>query len=330
MENENFRIVQATEIHRYFVVNVIKERWGVSEEEADSEFTRWINNDQNSICYIGLFKVNAQSGKEELMATAVFDTVREESGLNISPYNTLLFVQPKYRGNGFGKLLSEIRYEWALKNGYKIIYLDTLDSGKYHEKVGWKFLKHIEHNDKKFTIMHRILDNKLSFESTRVLSDFAPILKPLAQDFTAIFYQTMLVWCKIIPSDNAQGDRLWEVWLVKIGNKPIGVCGLYTLKGATDTKELWLGWLGIIPELRNLGLGKQIMKHLYDSGKNFGCTKIFSYVDKDGLPLPFYKREGFEVIGTVSEYCAEQGLKNIDGDDFEDGDDFVISKQLVL
>ena len=38
--------------------------------------------------------------------------------------------------------------------------------------------------------------------------------------------------------------------------------------------------------------------------------------------------ETFHIIGTVSQYCKEKGLKNIDGDDFEDGDDYVIAKTL--
>lgn len=172
------------------------------------------------------------------------------------------------------------------------------------------------------------LNNKLSFIQTRNIYDYSEILKPLGNEFTSIFYQTMLIWCKIIPSDNAQNDKLWEVWLVKIGDKPIGVCGLYALSGSTDTKELWLGWLGIIPELRNLKLGNQIMEHLYSFAKSVDCERILSYVDKEGKPLNFYYKQGFKVIGTVETYCYNNGLNNIDGDDFEDKEDFVISKEL--
>ncbi len=168
-------------------------------------------------------------------------------------------------------------------------------------------------------------ENKLTFEQTININDYSEILKPLADDFTAIFYQTMLVWCKVIPSDNAQSDLLWELWLIKLDNKPIGVCGLYTLNGAINTKELWLG---IIPEFRNIGLGVQIMKHLYQFAENVGCERILSYVDKEGKPLSFYKREGFDIIGTVGEYCDKHCLGNIDGDDFEDKDDFVIKKEM--
>lgn len=109
---------------------------------------------------------------------------------------------------------------------------------------------------------------KLSFIQTRNIYDYSDILEPLRKDFDYVFYSTMLCWCKIIPSDNAQGDKLWELWLIKLGDKQIGVCGLYTLQGVETTTELWLGWLGILPELRNQKFGTQVMKYLYDYARS--------------------------------------------------------------
>jgi len=321
MINSNFKTIQAIEFYRGYVISIILKRWGISLEEANSEFDRWLIHDKDSICFIAL-------DGDKPIGTGVFDTVRDEDGMDISPYNTLLWIEPEYRGNGYGRIMSKLRFDWALSKGYQIIYLDTLDAAKYHDKYGWKIVKHLIYEDEEFTIMQLILDDKLSFNQTRNIYEFGPILKPLVEDFDLVFYQTSLVWCKVIPSTHGKTDRLWEVWLVKLGNKPIGICGLYTLNEAKDTNELWLGWLGVIPELRNMGFGKQIMMHLYEKAKDFGCSKILSYVDKGGAPLSFYKREGFTIIGTVSEYCKSNGLKNIDGDDFEDGDDYVIMKEI--
>lgn len=172
------------------------------------------------------------------------------------------------------------------------------------------------------------LNDKLSFIQTKNIYDYSLILKPLAQDFSTIFYQTMLEWCNVITSDSVENNKLWEVWLVKLGDSSIGICGLYTLSGAVNTKELWLGWLGLIPEYRNLKLGSQIMEHLYLFAKNVGCEKIFSYVDKEGKPLNFYKKEGFSLVCTVGEYCDKYCSGNINEDNFEDKEDYVIMKQL--
>ena len=53
----------------------------------------------------------------------------------------LLWIEPKYRGSGYGKLLTEKRIEWALKHSSDdYIYLDTYDAKDYHLKMGWEII----------------------------------------------------------------------------------------------------------------------------------------------------------------------------------------------
>lgn len=175
---------------------------------------------------------------------------------------------------------------------------------------------------------YTMIDTNIYFIQTRDIVKFGPILKPLSKDFTSIFYETVLEWCGVIPRDDYKEGRYWEVWLIYLNGKPIGICGLYTLKESKDLDELWLGWLGIIPEYRNLKLGGEIMTHLYSEARKVGAKKIYSYVGEDGKPLNFYKREGFKVIGNVGEYLKDRGIDYIDGDDFESLNDYVIMKEL--
>jgi len=316
-------IVIATEKHRDYVISIIKIRWELSEDEANFEFDRWMKNDKKSICYVGLID-------DSPMATGVVDFDRNEIiAQDMVPYNTLLYVEPNFRGHGYGNEMTKCRFEYVKNLGYNIIYLDTKDAKNYHLKFGWKIIKELEYDNDIYYIMNFFLyDNKLSFIQTKDIYQYGPILKPLVNDFSFVFYQTILLWCNVIPSIRPNNDLLWEIWLVKFDDKPIGICGLYTLTDAINTDELWLGWLGLLPELRNKNMGHQIMSHLYDYAKTFGCKKILSYVDKEGKPLNFYKKEGFQIIGTVGEYCEKNGIKNIDGDDFEDKDDFVIMKEI--
>ncbi len=165
--------------------------------------------------------------------------------------------------------------------------------------------------------------NDLIFVQSRNIYDYSSIMPSLAEDFGNAFYHTCLTWCQIIP--DTSHNLLWQIWLIKKNNKFIGICGLYTLSGAKNTSELWLGWLGIIPELRNKGLGVYVMQHLYKYAKSVKCKKLFSYVDSVGKPLSFYEREGFEVIGRVNMYCKEN-KKDIK--EFEDPYDWVIMKNL--
>jgi GNAT superfamily N-acetyltransferase len=172
--------------------------------------------------------------------------------------------------------------------------------------------------------------NKLIFKQSKDIKDFRSLIDTLIIDFDYVFLYTILQWCGLANDPNYSKDQYWEVYLYSTKEKPddiIGICGLYSLE-PHDTKELWLGWLGIIPTMRNKGYGKEVMQYLYDIAKSVGCKEIMSYVDKDGKPLTFYKREGFEVLGTVEDFLKESNMSKIDGDSFEDPNDFVIRKYL--
>ncbi len=178
------------------------------------------------------------------------------------------------------------------------------------------------------------MSDLLEFSQSRNIYEYGPILEPLAEDFTELFYHAVLVWCNVI--SDSQPNLVWEVWLIKLNNESVGICGLYSLgnlnkenipvnKNDIKCEELWLGWLGLIPKLRNNGLGQQILEHLIINAKKIGCKRLYSYVDKNGAPLNFYKKHGFEVIGKVKEYCEKN---EVDPDNFCDEQDYIIKKEL--
>ena len=88
---------------------------------------------------------------------------------------------------------------------------------------------------------------------------------------------------------------------------------------------LWLGWFGIIPEYRFQKLGNNVIDFLKEKAREIGATKIMSYVGSEGKPLTFYKRNGFEITGTVGEYIKEH---NMDLSNFEADEDYVIKINL--
>lgn len=166
---------------------------------------------------------------------------------------------------------------------------------------------------------------KLEFKRTRNIYDFGPIIHPLIEEFGLPFAETLFIWCKVTPEFLDPDDcTLWEVWLVKYRNRPVGICGLYSLTESRD--EVWLGWLGILPELRKKGIGKHIMKHLVDRAKKHKANCVMAYVSKEGKPLSFYKREGFKITGRVKDYLKLN--KHVSMDDFEDKNDYIIKKEL--
>ena len=183
----------------------------------------------------------------------------------------------------------------------------------------------------------------VSLTQSRNIKDFRPLIDTLIPDFDYVFLHTILQWCQLAEDPYKNQNKFWEVYLIQPKVKPIkgtsnkwstlehvdaiGICGLYSLI-PNSTEQLWLGWFGLTPDNRNKGMGKEAMQFLYDIARQNGCKEILSYVDKEGKPLSFYKREGFEILGTVGEYLNANRMFQIDGSDFECDDDYVIRKFL--
>src|ERR1035437_1863963 len=138
-------ITQLRPEHIDYVVNIIMDRWDDSKETALLEIERWLANKDNSICFVGII-----DGKP--MATGVFETFStvDES---IPCWNTLLWVEPKHRGNDYGKMMTEKRFEYAQRLGFKTIYLDTVNAKDYHLKCGWETIRTFDKNNEHYTIM---------------------------------------------------------------------------------------------------------------------------------------------------------------------------------
>ena len=165
----------------------------------------------------------------------------------------------------------------------------------------------------------------LTYIQSREIKDYSILLDGLYTDFGDHFCHTILCWCKLMEKQQqTQDPSFWEVWIVKQNNKTIAICGLYSLDNNIDT--LWLGWFGIIPEFRHQKLGNEVIEYLKETAKNIGAIRIMSYVDSNGKPLTFYKRNGFTVIGTVGEYIKEN---NLDLSNFEKEEDYIIKYSIL-
>ena len=163
------------------------------------------------------------------------------------------------------------------------------------------------------------------FQTTR-LKTFRPILEGFIEDFGYSYYHAILSWCGFvdISDDENEKDYFWEVWLIKQRKKIIGISGLYSLN-PDDTSQLWLGWLGVLKEYRNKSIGTFILKELENKAKKVDCKELLVYVDKNGAPLNFYYRNGFEHVCKVGEYVKQN---NLSIDHFEHEEDFILTKKL--
>ena len=161
---------------------------------------------------------------------------------------------------------------------------------------------------------------KITLEQSKNLRSYKPILDGLIDDFGYIYYRAILEWCGFLGKWNG---GFWRVWIIKEGKTVIGICGLYSL--IPGTKELWLGWFGIVPGKRNLGRGSIVLKQLEYKAKRLGCEILRTYVDKTGKPIPFYIKNGFKRVCSVGHFCSKNRL---DLKEFESPNDHILQKRL--
>src|SRR5690554_1186043 len=190
------------------------------------------------------------------------------------------------------------------------------------------------------------------FTLSKNIQDNTPLMNGLYEDFGEAFFSGMLRWCDVVQAGKRRGtgtDVFWQVWIISEAlenapklensatledsallrnetqeNKTIGVCGLYSLE-PHSTAELWLGWFGILPAYRNRKLGSRVLDWLKVEAAQNGAQSLYSYIDKNRRALPFYQRNGFQVLETVGQYMANN---NLDPEDFEDPMDLVIQFEL--
>lgn len=119
-----------------YAASIIKERWKVSDEYVSKKIQKYLSNQDNSICFIAIIN-NTPIGLGVFENTSSIDK-------DLFGWNCLLYIEPEYRGNNYGNLLTEKRFEHAISLGYKEIYLDTYNAKDYHLKFNWIPIKEIK------------------------------------------------------------------------------------------------------------------------------------------------------------------------------------------
>lgn len=95
-------------------------------------------------------------------------------------------------------------------------------------------------------------------------------------------------------------DDKVKYYLAYIEEKIIGMTGMY-IEG---NNEAWLGWFGILPELRNQGYGKLLLEETIKLAKNNGHKVLRLYTDKkaNATAIKLYEKLGF----TGEKYSFEK------------------------
>jgi GNAT superfamily N-acetyltransferase len=95
--------------------------------------------------------------------------------------------------------------------------------------------------------------------------------------------------------------------------KLVGVTGLYL--DAKDEDVIWLGWFGVHPEYRRLGIGSCLLEYTSGEAKRrgFNCLKIYTSLDNGTKAArSLYELHGFSKIKFCKDVESIYYIKNLE------------------
>lgn len=91
-----------------------------------------------------------------------------------------------------------------------------------------------------------------------------------------------------------------QYFVMMDGNRPVGVSGMYSLKG--EENEAWVGWLGVAEDAQGRGYGKKVLEHVVGLARSQGCDTLRlwseNYPEFETAHSMYYKR-GFRFERSV-------------------------------
>lgn len=263
--------------------------------------------------------------KNEIIGFMILNKVKDK-GYAVLDY---LAILPQYRNNKFGTKALQILLEQERENSGIFIEIEKVGLGKnieenllrekrknFYEKIGFKklnfdlFLFNVIYTPYLFSnseddedmIIDEILNIYEAISGKERIEQNCKIIKKLR--FEEISKDNIKVAAKlqyeIFPNSSAYsvykskitGERkdLYIGYIAYMGDKPIGVTGIYEIPEYSDT--VWLSWFGIKKEYRKLGYGKQILDYTIEMAKalNKKYLRLYTFEIWNSEAQVFYER----------------------------------------
>ena len=86
----------------------------------------------------------------------------------------------------------------------------------------------------------------------------------------------------------------YEYWLVEEEGEFVGISGIYSLP--VDPDSAWLGWFGILPKFRRMGLGSRVIRAFEDVARERGFLYARLYTGRydNEVAKAFYRANGYQ------------------------------------
>jgi RimJ/RimL family protein N-acetyltransferase len=140
-------------------------------------------------------------------------------------------------------------------------------------------------------------DDDVVLVDTKDIHEFLPLMKEL-REFGDRFLLTMLRWCGY-GRERAEPLAFWQVYIAKVGDETVGVTGLYR-DTDTPTDMCWMGWFGVRPAFRGIGIGNRIVEELKIKAQALSYKEMWVYTDKQNArAIQLYESAGFVRLGAA-------------------------------
>lgn len=98
----------------------------------------------------------------------------------------------------------------------------------------------------------------------------------------------------------------WEIFISLCDGSPCGISGYYRHPN-DQAGRFWVGWTGVAPKYRRLGVASQMMKHTINVIRGLGGKELWVYTEEDNLEaIRLYLHAGMNKQGRFAELGLEQ------------------------
>ncbi|MTI67238.1 MAG: GNAT family N-acetyltransferase [Firmicutes bacterium] len=211
----------------------------------------------------------------------IYDSVAEITGM----------VHPKYRRKGIFTKLMSIATDNLIKRGiYKVLLISedaTLASKKYVETI----------NAKLVTTEYRMILKKYNFKNTKT-----DLVVRKAKAIDAVKRARILSICFDMPIKDKENyikelhDKYKEFYVAELNNTVIGNLNV------SSADNIVIYGVGILPEYRNQGYGKEFIKRVIDKIFDNDKDIILEVNSKNNTAIKVYEKCGFNKTNSYNYY----------------------------
>lgn len=279
MQDEDYEFIYNVKKNAY--QNYVEMNWGIWDETLQKElYKKFIDTYKNNLYIINIGNEKVGFYQGETLENGDYEIAN-------------ICIIPQYQGQGLGtKILKDI-LEIHKDQNIHIQYFKQNKVGNLYLRLGFIPIKTTEYHYQMIKYANKII--KLNINDYHKCNNIWNMDKK--KELKDKFYNEL-----------KNGNRITFVYVEN--NEYLGevslVFDMNDLDYTIEYQRIYLSRFLVKPEMRNKGIGKQLLNYIFNYAKNLGYQEMSVGVDLDNyVALSIYQKYGFDKIIFVGE--DEQG-----------------------